>query len=92
MQLVHGECPRGADKQADSWVWDMLKLDFHIDVEPHPADWAKWGRGAGYRRSAEMVKRGADVCLAFIKNHSPGSTYTAELAQKAGIHTLIFRE
>lgn len=79
--VVHGACPRGADLIADQYA-----IDNHIPVERHPAEWSS-GRGAGHRRNALMVKIGARVCLAFIRNESPGATSCARLAEDAGIYT-----
>lgn len=87
--LVHGGCPRGADRIADQWAAYRNAGEWTpVLVERHPADWngpAK--RGAGFARNAEMVKLGADLCLAFIVDASRGATHTADLAEKAGIPT-----
>ncbi len=82
--VVHG-CARGADFLA---AQAARKLGWH--VEDHPAGWERHGRRAGPRRNAEMVALGAGICLAFIKDGSPGATHCAGLAEKATILTRRF--
>jgi len=92
MVVVSGHCPDGADalaeQVAERWGWT---------VEPHPADWGRLGRVAGFERNAEMVRLGADVCLAFLDHctstrclsraphGSHGTKHCAGLAAEAGI-------
>lgn len=83
--VVHGACPRGADRQADDYAKWMRSKGVSIDVEPHPANWTLNGKRAGFIRNAHMVNLGADRCLAFIRNGSRGASHTAALAEQAGI-------
>lgn len=78
--LVHGDATRGVDRMGR----DFARAMWWLEEEPHPADWS-WGKSAGMHRNSEMVARGADVCLAFIRIGSPGATHCAREAAKSGI-------
>jgi hypothetical protein len=81
--LVHGG-RRGADAHAHSWARNRVGWT----VEPHPAAWWRYGRGAGPIRDREMVEAGADVCIAFLAPGSRGSRGCATLAAGAGIRVI----
>lgn len=78
--VVHGDCPTGADAMAQSFC-EFLG----VPTERHPADWSKYGRGAGPIRNQEMVDLGADLCLAFPLPGSRGTANCMKLARAAGI-------
>jgi hypothetical protein len=84
--IVNGGCPRGADQIAQ-YVARLWK----IPTEIHPADWKTHRRRAGMIRNAEMVRLGADECLAFIRGDSAGASACAAMAKAAGIPTAIYR-
>jgi len=100
--LVSGACPTGADALCEEYG---RKLGLEIERHPANWDdcgndcgsnhWRyRMGRPycprAGFVRNEQMVKLGADACLAFIKDKSNGASMTARLAEAAGIPTLRF--
>jgi hypothetical protein len=82
--LVSGSCPTGADKIAED-----IAVKFGWMIERHPADWKTHGKRAGFIRNGEMVEQGADYCVAFVKDSSPGASNTVVKARIAKIPTKV---
>jgi predicted Fe-Mo cluster-binding NifX family protein len=64
----------------------------NIRVFEYPAEWEKYGRGAGYIRNEEMLKENPDVVLAFQVGNSKGTQHTIDLAKKKGIRVIVYKE
>ncbi len=88
--VVHGGAA-GADNLADRWA-RQRGMFLPIRAERHPADWKTHKRRAGILRNRDMVKLGADVCLAFVLDESPGATHCGALAERHDIPTRWFRQ
>lgn len=92
LTVVHGDCPTGADSFAHTWC-ALLDAGDDLDVrvleERHPADWDRYGKGAGPLRNREMVDLGADLVLAFPlpgpRNLSRGTWDCIDAAAAHGI-------
>ena len=76
--ILCGEA-EGADTLGKKYAFDR-----GLAVEPHPADWRKNGRGAGYMRNREMLKT-ADALVAFWDGSSRGTKHMIDIAKEAGI-------
>lgn len=100
--IVHGGAG-GADAMASQFVRmldelisideTMLGAEIMVGEECWPAEWGgPAGKRAGRDRNELMVHLGADICLAFIKDGSPGASHCADYAAKHGITTHRFVE
>ena len=78
LTIVHGACPKGADKIADDWAKEA-----GAEIERWPADWDAFGKGAGPRRNEQMAQAGAALCLAFWDGESRG---TADMIKRCIQH------
>lgn len=88
--VVHGDCPTGADAQADAWARAHARL-----VEPHPADWKAFGHAAGPMRNQAMVDSKPDLVLAFFTpgrehSRSRGTSMTVRMAHVAGLPVITW--
>lgn len=84
--LVHGRAPRGADR-----IVADLAARAGLPDEPHPADWERHGKRAGFVRNEEMAALGADLCIAFWDGTSRGTADMIARAEKHGIPVEIVR-
>jgi predicted Rossmann fold nucleotide-binding protein DprA/Smf involved in DNA uptake len=75
---------RGVDSEAE-----QAARARGLAVEIFPADWRKYGRGAGMRRNREIIAR-ADVVLAFWDGVSPGTQHSIQLAKMLGKPVQVF--
>lgn len=77
--IVHGNA-QGADRIAHQEAQKLGLL-----VEPHPADWERYGKTAGPIRNKLMADLGADLCIAFWDGLSTGTRNMIDQAEKVGI-------
>ena len=87
--IVHGAA-RGADTIAG-----LVAEEIGFVIEAYPADWNKYGKGAGHIRNKQMLDEGKPkIVFAFHSDigSSKGTKNMVEQANKAGIITVIFKE
>lgn len=90
--LRHGHNRRGADAIGDE-VWNRWALQWpneYLKPQRYPANWELCGKPAGALRNTEMVKDGADVCVAFPLPQSIGTYDCMRKAKKAGIKVINY--
>jgi|RhiMetdeSRZDD1v2_1073273.scaffolds.fasta_scaffold325799_2 SLOG family YspA-like protein len=88
LTVVHGACPTGADQITDAWA--VRREHDGVAVERYPANWQRYGKGAGPRRNEELVRLGADMCIGFLRqDNSTGTKNCLALSRHAGIPTFV---
>lgn len=75
----------GADYWGEQWA-----IHHGIPVKPFPADWDRFGKGAGPIRNAQMAKY-ADALLAIWNGSSSGTGNMIECARDVGLRIWVFR-
>lgn len=86
--VVHGACPTGADAIAE-----RIAPDFGFATLRYPAEWDRYGKSAGPRRNAAMLRAEhtpdspVRAVFAFTADlrHSRGTRDCVERAVRAGI-------
>lgn len=66
--IVSGGCPEGGDK----FAYEIYKL-YKIPYLEFPANWTKFGRGAGFVRNTDIAKY-SDVLIACVHEDRKGGT------------------
>ena len=85
IEIVSGTA-NGADKLGERYA-----IEKGYPIRQFPADWDKFGKGAGYRRNEEMAKY-ADALIAFWDGKSKGTKHMIDLAKsyKLKVKVIIF--
>lgn len=73
--FLSGSC-KGADALGERYA-----KEHGYKTELYPADWARYGKGAGPKRNEEMAKN-CDAVICFWDGQSRGTRSMIELAQK----------
>jgi hypothetical protein len=84
MVLIHGECPRGADKHAEDWHQQrILEGATDLDIERYPPNRKLHGKRAEWLRNQAMVQSMPDRAYFYRHDESQGTTNALNLARSA---------
>jgi hypothetical protein len=81
-EIVSGGA-RGVDTLGERYA-----QEHNIPVKKFPADWEKYGRGAGHRRNTQMAKY-SDVLIAVMEGESKGTKNMIKQAKEQDIDVHI---
>ena len=66
--ICSGLCPKGGDRFAV-----ILAQEYQTDTMWFPAEWNKYGRGAGFRRNIDIARE-SDILIACVAKDRKGGT------------------
>jgi hypothetical protein len=73
LKMIHGFA-RGFDKYVYRWVQFQRKAGKDVSEQGYPADWGRYGKGAGVLRNDEMLRlHGHELDLGLCLPHPEGS-------------------
>lgn len=82
-EVVCGKA-KGADTRGEQWG-----LTHNISIKYFPADWNRYGRGAGSIRNAEMGDY-AEALIAFWDGRSKGTYNMIKYARNKGLKITVY--
>jgi iron-sulfur cluster assembly protein len=81
-----GEVVSGTDLLGEEWA-----EDHNLPIDPYPADWTKYGKGAGPIRNGVMARdSGAEGLIALWDGKSTGTKNMIEQAEAAGLEVSVY--
>ncbi|KKN76153.1 hypothetical protein LCGC14_0373480 [marine sediment metagenome] len=86
---INDEIVSGGAKGADA-LGERYAHEQATNFRRFPADWDRYGKGAGWRRNKEMAEY-ADVLIAFWDGKSTGTRSMIHLALKHGLEVHVYR-
>ena len=81
--LVISGTAAGVDTLGERWAEEN-----GIPVERFPADWAKYGKSAGYQRNLLMAEK-AEALIAVWDGQSRGTKHMIDIARRAGLQVHV---
>ena len=82
-EVISGNA-RGVDT-----VSGNIAAEANITIYDYPAEWDKYGKGAGLIRNRQMLNHPATHLLAFLSPTSRGTLNMVNLADEAGLNVTI---
>lgn len=87
--LVITEVVCGGARGVDQLGYEWAHHGNNIPVKLFPANWDKYGKGAGYRRNIEMAKY-ADALIAIWDGKSKGTKHMIDIAIEYKLKVIVY--